>query len=177
MGRDILVDGYNVLKRGASLQALGVAHLAAARQALITQLASRYRHTPHRVIVVFDGDGVYEQVSHERRVRVIYSRHGETADSVISRLATEARAAGRQVELYSDDSEVQQAVSQQGGGVRTTGQLTNELNAAPRDVARRFRHRQAMQRRYGLNPSNDPDDEEFSPSSQGKGKKGARHKR
>ena len=176
MGRDILVDGYNVLKRGASFQALGVAHLAAARQALITQLVGRYRHTPHQVIVVFDGDGVYEQVSHERRVRVIYSRRGETADSVIARLAAEARSAGREVELYSDDSEVQQAVSRQGGGVRTTGQLTNELNAAPHDVARRFRHRQAMQRRYGLSPSYDPDDE-FSRSPQGKRKKGSHRRR
>jgi len=177
MGRDILVDGYNVLKRGASFQALGVAHLPAARQALITQLASRYRHTPYQVIVVFDGDGVYEQVSHERRVRVIYSRRGETADSVIARLAAEARSAGREVELYSDDGEVQQAVSRQGGGVRTTGHLTTELNAAPRDVARRFRHRQAMQRRYGLDPSYDPDDEEFSRSPGGKRKKGSHRRR
>jgi uncharacterized protein len=171
MGRDILVDGYNVLKRSVSFQALEARNLAAARDALITQLRNRYRHTPHQVIVVFDGDGVYEQVSHERRIRIIYSHRGETADSVIARLANEARAAGREVELYSDDTEVRQAIAQQGGGVRTTGQLTNELNAAPRDVARRFRHRMAMQRKYSLDPSCKPDDDDEEASRSRKGKK------
>ncbi len=136
MGRDILVDGYNVIKRDASFQALSVKSLADARQLLINQLASRYRHTPHQVIVVFDGDGAREQTTHDRRVRVIYSRSGETADSVIARLTASARAAGREVVLYSDDSEVRQSVSQQGGRIGSTDQLTKHLNAAPADLAR-----------------------------------------
>ena len=92
VGRDILVDGYNVIKRDASFQALSTKSLASARQLLVDQLASRYRHTPHQVIVVFDGDGVSEQTLQDRRVRIIYSRAGETADSVIARLAASARA-------------------------------------------------------------------------------------
>lgn len=178
MGRDILVDGYNVLKRSASFQALEAKNLAAARDALITQLSSRYCHTPHQVVVVFDGDGAYEQVSHERRIRIIYSRRGETADSVIARLAGEARTAGREFELYSDDVVVQQSVTRQGGGAHTTSQLTHELNAAPRDVARRFHHRTAMRRKYGLDPSYTPDDDdgEYSHSTKGKKKKASRRR-
>jgi len=90
MGRDILVDGYNIIKNSATFRTVETRNFAAARAALLTQLVSRYRHTPHRVIVVFDGDGASEQVSHERRICIIYSRHNETADSVIARLATEA---------------------------------------------------------------------------------------
>ena len=121
MGREILVDGYNVIKRDASFQALQARNLAAARDALITQLVTRFRHTPHRVTVVFDGKGSSEQVMHERRIRVIYSRAGETADSVIARLAAHARAEGYEVEMYSDDLEVRSSVTKEGGSAKTTG--------------------------------------------------------
>ncbi|HAG97747.1 MAG TPA: hypothetical protein DCL75_02515 [Ktedonobacter sp.] len=57
MGRDILVDGYNIIKNSATFRTVETRNFAAARAALLTQLVSRYRHTPHRVIVVFDGDG------------------------------------------------------------------------------------------------------------------------
>ena len=149
MGRDILVDGYNVIKRNVSFQTLSTKSLASARQLLVNQLANRYRHTPHQVIVVFDGDGVSEQTLQDRRVRIIYSRAGETADSVIARLAASARAAGREVELYSDDNEVRQSVSQQGGTISSTNQLTKNLNAAPADLARLSHHRQQARRQYG----------------------------
>jgi uncharacterized protein len=179
VGRDILVDGYNIIKSDASFQSLSAKRLAAARQLLIDQLASRYRHTPHQVTVVFDGDGASEQSVQDRRVRIIYSRAGETADSVIARLAASARAVGREVELYSDDAEVRQSVARHGGSVGSTGQLTKHLNAAPSDLARLSHHRQQARRQYGLDPAQkyDLDDEYQTPSSHGrKRKKASRHK-
>jgi predicted RNA-binding protein with PIN domain len=158
VGREILVDGYNIIRRNPTFKVAGPTALAAARERLIGQLVSRYRHTPHQVTVVFDGAGNVEQVSTDRRVRIIYSRQGETADSVIARLAKETRAAGREVEMYSDDGEVRDAVSAQGGEARSSEQLATQLNAAPRDVARRFRNRQAVLRRYAAdNPDTAPE--------------------
>jgi uncharacterized protein len=158
MGRDILVDGYNIIKRDPSFQTLAAKNLAAARQLLINQLINRYRHTPHQVIVVFDGNGTNEQTIHDRRVRIIYSRAGETADSVIARLATTAQAAGREVEIFSDDIEVQTSVARQGGGARPAGQLTKHLNAPPSGLARLSHHRQQVRRQYGLDPKQKDDD-------------------
>ena len=178
VGREILVDGYNVINRNVSFQASSTKSLASARQLLVNQLANRYRHTPHQVIVVFDGDGVSEQTLQDRRVRIIYSRAGETADSVIARLAASARAAGREVELYSDDNEVRQSVSQQGGTISSTNQLTKNLNAAPADLARLSHHRQQARRQYGIDPRQKYELDDFhSPSSYNrkKGKK-SRHK-
>ena len=176
MGRDILVDGYNVIKRDVSFQALSAKSLASARQLLVNQLANRYRHTPHQVIVVFDGEGVSEQTLQDRRVRIIYSRVGETADSVIARLAAVARAAGREVELYSDDSEVRQSVSLQGGKINSTNQLTRHLNAAPANLARLSQHRQQARREYGLDPAKKYELDEYkSPSSQQR-KRGKKHR-
>ena len=172
MGRDILVDGYNVIKRDVSFQALSTKSLADARQLLVNQLASRYRHTPHQVIVVFDGDDDREQSIQDRRVRIIYSRARETADSVIARLAASARAAGREVELYSDDNEVRQSVAQQGGSVGSTNQLTKHLNAAPADLARLSQHRQQARREYGLDPTQKYELDDYQPATSHKRKRG-----
>ncbi len=174
MGRDILVDGYNVIKRAPSFRAVRAQNLATAREQLITLLRNRYRHTPHQVIVVFDGNETHEQTSYEQRIRLVFSRHGETADSVIARLATRARMEGREVEIYSDDLEVQQAVTAQGGTAQTTAQLERQVYAAPRDVERRTRHRAAMRRKYGLDSNTfakDCDDDDEPPRAPGKKKK------
>src|SRR5690349_18723774 len=137
MACDILVDGYNVIKNNMMFHALEIKSLASARDLLIRQLKNRYRHTEHRVIVVFDGDGKREQVYHEDHIRIIFSRHGETADAVIVRLAAEARQTGRAVEMYSDDAEVRENVQQEGGNTRTTGGLTQQLTRGPHDVVTR----------------------------------------
>ncbi len=149
---DILVDGYNVIKNNTMFQAMEIKDFSYARLLLVKQLYSKYRQTPHRVVVVFDGDGAREQVNHQDHIRIIYSRHGETADRVIARLAAEAQREGREVTMYSDDEEVRRAVSEQGGKPLTTTQLTQHLNAAPRDVAIRSAHRQAIRRAYGIDP-------------------------
>ncbi|HEY0753934.1 MAG TPA: NYN domain-containing protein [Ktedonobacteraceae bacterium] len=174
MGRDILVDGYNVIKRAPSFQAVRAQGLATARAQLLVLLRNRYRHTPHQVIVVFDGNEVHEQTSHEQRIRIIYSRHGESADSVIARLAANARVQGREIEIYSDDLEVQRSVTSQGGSMQSTAQLEREMYAAPHDVERRSRHRMAMRRKYGLDTNTfqkDSADDDAFPRPPGKKKK------
>ncbi len=159
MGHDILVDGYNVIQRDASFQSVRKRSFEAARHALIMQLINRYRHTPHRVTVVFDGDAPQEQTTHQQRVRIIFSRAGESADSVITRLATQARAEGREVEMFSDDLEVQHAVKSAGGAARSTGQLTSHLNAPPKHLKRLADHRRMVRRQYGLDPMHGKDDD------------------
>jgi predicted RNA-binding protein with PIN domain len=163
MGCDILVDGYNVIKKNTMFQMLETKNLAVARDTLVKQLKNRYRHTMFRVTVVFDGNSPREQVSHDEHIRIVFSRQGETADCVIARLAAEARANGREILVYSDDIEVQQSVVEQGGKKHTTHHLTRYLNAAPQDVEIRARHRQAMRRDYGLDPTAKWKDDEEAP--------------
>ncbi|HVB75710.1 MAG TPA: NYN domain-containing protein [Ktedonobacteraceae bacterium] len=159
MGHEILVDGYNVIKRDASFQSVRERSFEGARHALITQLVNRYRHTPHHVTVVFDGDAPREQTTHQQRIRVIFSRAGETADSVIARLAAQARAEGRDVEMFSDDLEVQHAVKSVGGNAQSASQLTSQLNAPPIHLKRLVRHRQYVRQKYGLDPMQTKDDD------------------
>jgi predicted RNA-binding protein with PIN domain len=163
MGQYILVDGYNVIRRNPQFRAALAHSLESARQLLITQLAHRYRHTPYQVTVVFDGSGKHEQHLYERRIHIIYSQHGENADQVIARLAREARAAGHEVQLFSDDSEVRQAVIRQGGLADSTQGLATRLNAPPRRLAQRFAHQMRMRALYGLDPSFKLEDYEDEP--------------
>ena len=108
---DILVDGYNVIKNNLMFRAAELKSLADARALLLRQLQNRYSRTTRRVIVVFDGNDAREQERYEEHIRVIFSRYGDTADNVIKRLAAEAHAAGRKVEMFSDDEEVRHSVA------------------------------------------------------------------
>lgn len=159
MSSDILVDGYNVIKNNVMFQALEIRNLALARETLLRQLKNRYCHSPDRVMLVFDGSDAREQRHYDDHICIIYSRHGETADSVIARLAQDARQAGRGIILYSDDGEVKQQVVEQGGQLKTTHQLTRRLNAAPRDLEARVQHRQMIRRTYGIDPWHKGDDQ------------------
>ncbi len=171
MEREILVDGYNVIKNNEMFCALEIRNRAEARKLLIRQLHYRYRFEGCRITVVFDGDGVREQTSHEEHIRVIFSRHGETADSVIARLAIEAHASGRAVEMYSNDTEVRQSVIEQGGTARSVRQLVTHLNAAPSDVAYRILYRQEMRKMYGIDPAHKAEDEIEYRQGKGAGKR------
>ncbi len=177
--RDILVDGYNVIKDNLMFRAVETKSLAEARLLLIRQLQNRYRHTTHRVIVVFDGDGKHEQVSHDEHIRIIYSRYGETADSVIKRLSAEACSTGRLVEMFSDDEDIRHTVAEQGGKIQTTSHLMKKVQAAPRDVAIRSQHRRQMRRIYGIDTPYKLEDElePDNPSRRKKKKRSSRHRR
>ncbi|HEY7416097.1 MAG TPA: NYN domain-containing protein [Ktedonobacteraceae bacterium] len=179
MGQVVLVDGYNVIKNNLMFQTLVGNNFAYARELLIKQLKNRYRSMHQQIIVVFDGEGNREQVTHDEHIRIIFSRHGETADHVIARLAAEARVAKQEVKMYSDDEEVRSSVLEQGGHVGSTGHLTRDLTAAPRDVAYRAHHRQKVRRAYGIDPMAKylDDEEEPLPSpKRGKKKKPPRHR-
>jgi predicted RNA-binding protein with PIN domain len=89
---------------------------------------------------------------HEHHIRVIFSRAGESADSVITRLATLAQAQGRDVEMFSDDLDVQHTVKNVGGKTQSANQLTTQLNEPPKHLKRLVQHRRFVRQRYGLDP-------------------------
>lgn len=147
--RTIYVDGYNVIRNTPALAQAERASLAAGRDALLTRLAARYRHTPHRVVVVFDGSGGGESAQPFpglSRGRVIFTRAEETADEVILRLAAQAREEGREVAVVSDDFEVRDGASGHGAATARVGDLQRRMDDAPRHVRKRFTHQLAIRR-------------------------------
>lgn len=135
----LVVDGYNVVHGTPCYAALidehagagalaDVAHLSRdpyghdpfdrAREALVADVAA-YAQGSYEPVVVFDAAG---NLSSERPnwstagVRVVFSRTGESADTVIERLVTEARHAERDVLLVTSDNTIRYTV----GGIPVT---------------------------------------------------------
>ncbi|GAB3985038.1 NYN domain-containing protein [Plantactinospora veratri] len=105
----LVVDGYNVTKRG-----FGDMSLEQQRKRLITGLGGIAAQTGDEVTVVFDGaERMHGLPPAPRGVRVLFSRKGETADDLIRRLVR-AEPAGRPVVVVSSDREVADGVRRHG---------------------------------------------------------------
>ncbi|GAA4698099.1 NYN domain-containing protein [Phytohabitans rumicis] len=105
----LVVDGYNVTKRG-----FGEMSLEQQRKRLITGLGGIAAQTGDEITVVFDGaERVHGLPPAPRGVRVLFSRKGETADDLIRRLVR-AEPSGRPVVVVSSDREVADGVRRHG---------------------------------------------------------------
>ena len=85
----LLVDGHSIIFAWPELRLLHDRRTSLAREALIKQLRDYQDWSGIKVVVVFDGRGA--SVSHEAEpgeIQIFYSRVGQTADSIIERLAS-----------------------------------------------------------------------------------------
>jgi uncharacterized protein len=85
----LLVDGHSIIFAWPELRLLHERRTSLARDALIRQLRDFQDWTGIHVVVVFDGRG--SRVSQEAEpgeIQVFYSRAGQTADTIIERLAS-----------------------------------------------------------------------------------------
>jgi predicted RNA-binding protein with PIN domain len=120
----LIVDGYNVTKRG-----YGEMDLEQQRNRLVTGLSAVAAQTGAEVTVAFDGADRMPGLSPAPRgVRVLFSRKGQTADDLIRRLVR-AEPDGRPVIVISSDREV-------AGGVRRAGAYPLPADALLRRLAR-----------------------------------------
>ena len=86
--RYLLVDGHSVIFAWPELRVLHDRRTSLARDALVSTLRHYQDWTGIHVVVVFDGQGTsIGQTSHAGDIQIFYSRSGQTADSIIERLA------------------------------------------------------------------------------------------
>lgn len=148
--RTILIDGYNVIRNTVGLAAAERVRLSAGREALIERVRATYRHTPHHVMIVFDGAGptrTCAPIHRWSRGQVIYSPAGQTADAVLIQLAEELSSDSCEVTVVSNDLDIQMGARDFGSTV-STRDLTSRLNQPSPDVFKRARHRAAVQRQW-----------------------------
>ncbi|HEX6121559.1 MAG TPA: NYN domain-containing protein [Ktedonobacterales bacterium] len=151
--RVILIDGYNVIR---TTPGLAVAErngdLAAGRTALLRQLTSTFARCPDRIIVVFDGAGPAEACERLRGVlngQVMFSRRGETADTLLLRLAAElGDTAITAITLITNDAEVRQAAVASGAAPLRSDALAARLNQAPKYLRQHQRAKQGLRQRW-----------------------------
>ncbi len=105
----LVVDGYNVTKRG-----FGEVSLEQQRGRLVAGLGGLAAQSGVEVTVVFDGaEKLIAGPTPPRGVRVLFSRKGQTADELI-RALVRAEPAGRTVVVISSDREVADGVRRHG---------------------------------------------------------------
>ena len=82
----IIVDGYNVINSWQRLKRLRNKSLEFKRLSLISTLQNFSDYTGKEVSIVFDGNGVKELSKKDGSLSIIFSKKGETADTVVERL-------------------------------------------------------------------------------------------
>ncbi|MBA3544267.1 MAG: NYN domain-containing protein [Chthoniobacterales bacterium] len=85
----LLVDGHSIIFAWPDLRRLHERRTSLARDALVKQLRDYQDWSGTRVVVVFDGRGSsISQQSDPGEIQIFYSRAGQTADTIIERLAS-----------------------------------------------------------------------------------------
>ncbi|MDN5325368.1 MAG: uncharacterized protein PWP41_63 [Moorella sp. (in: firmicutes)] len=134
----LIVDGYNLLHNWPELTRLKESSFEHARDKLITELINYQAYWGGKVIVVFDAHKVPGAVEKREKlggVEVIYSREGETADTVIERLVGDLIATGRVYVATSDWAEQRMILGK--GALRLPArELKVNLEQARQEIAR-----------------------------------------
>ncbi len=111
MALHIIIDGYNLIRNSTPLSELDRQDIQLGREALVDMLAAYKKIKPHKITVVFDGAGMADPTRSRDRVKGIlikFSRTGESADSVIIRMAAHEKEGAL---IVSSDQEIIRAAA------------------------------------------------------------------
>lgn len=139
----ILIDGYNVTRNTRGLRPEDGVALATARENLLHMVRTKFRGTPHRVSVVFDGDGEREVTYAIKGLaggQCIFTQRGISADEVIVRLHDEAVSGGFPVVICTNDLEIRDKTATSETSHISVAQATQALNAPDKYTAKRMKH-------------------------------------
>ncbi len=130
MGLQIVIDGYNLIRRSRKFHQLDLLNLQMGREALIDSLAVYKKLKAHPIKVVFDGQSAPAGSPHRERIKgieLIYSRSGELADAVIKRLADRH---GEKLLVVTSDNDIVQYVQSRGAATIDSAEFEVRLAMA-----------------------------------------------
>ena len=131
--RYLLVDGHSVLHAWPELRKLHSSKPASAREALIRQLSRLHDSGKWRVTLVFDGQKGGKEERPPDSLAVLYASAGETADSIIERIA-QAQSGRQEIGVVTADHAEMTAVESFGAFGFSPDWLQNELQAADDEI-------------------------------------------
>lgn len=130
-GRQILIDGYNVIRGDPNLSGLENRSLEEARDALVRMVAASPRFIGDAITVVFDGARAGQNMAVRRgHVTVVYSSPGTSADDVIKARASSA-VDPRSIVVVTNDLDIKRFCEGLGCTVTGSQNLVEQI-AAPR---------------------------------------------
>lgn len=130
----LIVDGHSMIFQWPELSGKYATQGPGVRAMLVRMLTSLQDSSDWTVAVVFDGRGVTPSSEAEPGgIKVFYSKTGQTADSIIERLAAKY-APDFDVTVATDDNLEKLTVESFGGVAISSRQLQSEIEAAERSV-------------------------------------------
>jgi predicted RNA-binding protein with PIN domain len=136
----VIVDGYNVIHAWVPLKRLLDVSLEAARDKLIERLGVYAMVIGAEVTVVFDAHHSSARMNSEEvveGVKVVFTRKGHSADSVIERTAYAAVGSGDLITVATSDRTQRDMVRGMGGAVIDARELERRVVEAEQEMGRR----------------------------------------
>ena len=127
MSIHIIIDGYNLIRQSNSLSILDLQDIQLGRDTLVDMLAAYKKIKPHRITVVFDGTTAplfSEQRDRHKGISIIFSHKGESADTVIKKMA---RREMQRALVVSSDQDIVQSAAASGAATVSANDFENKL--------------------------------------------------
>lgn len=127
MSIHIIIDGYNLIRQSRKLSALDLQDIQLGRDTLVGMLAAYKKIKAHRITVVFDGTGspvLSRQRDRQKGITLVFSKNGETADTVIKQMA---RREGEKALVVSSDLDIVHSAESRGAATIAAEDFENKL--------------------------------------------------
>ncbi len=127
MSLHIIIDGYNLIRQSKSLSILDLQDIQLGRDTLVDMLAKYKKVKSHRITVVFDGTTAprFSQQQDQRKgISIIFSHQGESADTVIKKMACKERQGAL---VVSSDQDIIQSAQASGAATVNANDFENRL--------------------------------------------------
>ena len=130
MSVHIIIDGYNLIRRSPELSILDQRDIQMGRDVLIDMLTAYKKIKPHRITVVFDGQNAplsSHKRDNQKGILIIFSNKGETADSLIKKIARKEK---EKALVVSSDMDVVNSALGSGSSVISSSEFEEKLALA-----------------------------------------------
>ena len=127
MSIHIIIDGYNLIRQSKKLSALDQQDIQLGRDTLVGMLATYKKIKAHRITVVFDGTGspvLSRQRDRQQGITIVFSKNGESADTVIKQMA---RREGEKALVVSSDLDIVHSAESRGAATIAAEDFENKL--------------------------------------------------
>lgn len=151
----LIVDGHSMIFQWPELSQNYASQGAMVRDTLVRMLTSLQDCSDWSVAVVFDGRGVKPSAEENPGgIKIFYSKTGQTADSIIERLAAKYGPAC-DVTVATDDNLERLTVESFGAVAISSRQLQSEMEAAEKDVRLAIQQMKKRERGGSKTPQRD----------------------
>lgn len=130
MALHIIIDGYNMIYRSKRMGDAGYADLQESRDRLIQSLHAYKKLKRHRITVVFDGTNapsLTPWLDQAGGIEIRFSRRGESADTVIKRMANQEK---EKALVVSSDRDIVTFAADNGAAVVSADEFESKISQA-----------------------------------------------